>query len=102
MASYTELYGLISDSTLRNRITVAIYIEADTIRLEEPNSDANHANRLLWAKQAWLAPEKFTGPFLAAALAQNKTLTTAQITGASDAALQLAIKAVVNIFATGE
>jgi hypothetical protein len=100
VATYAELFDLGSNSALKNKVAVCILVAADTIRTEDGGT-ANHVNRLLWAKDAFLNPLKYVQPMWDAALAQNKSLSTAQISGASDANLQTAIDAVVNIFATG-
>lgn len=101
MATYAELYDLQANSALANKIAVALLIAAETVRNEVPGNFPNHANRLLWAKQVALDPQKYIRPFLNAALAQNASLTTGQITSATDSALQTAVNAVIDIFATG-
>lgn len=100
MATYAELYDLAQSSALKNKIAVAIVIAADTIRLEDVGV-TNHANRLIWAKDAFLNPVKYVDSMLNAALATNKALTVTAIQNATDAGLQTAIDAVVDIFATG-
>ena len=100
MAAYTELYDLFNDSALRNKVTVACLVAAETIRNEDGATE-NHANRLLWAKQAWQSPKSVGEQMLMATLAGNKDLTVQQITGASDAAIQTKVDAAVNVFADG-
>jgi len=100
MAAYTELYDLFNDSALRNKVTVACLVAAETIRNEDGATE-NHANRLLWAKQAWQSPKSVGEQMLMATLAGNKDLTVQQITGATDAAIQTKVDAAVNVFADG-
>lgn len=100
MATYSELYGLHNDSALRNRIAVAVVVAAEAIR-NESDQTTNHANRLVWAKEALADPKGKAEQMLWGALAQNSGLTVVQITGASDAALQTAVNNVVDLFATG-
>ena len=100
MATYPELFGLCSNSALRNRVMVGCVIAAEAVRMEAENV-ANHANRLVWAKAVFANPAPEADRMLWAVLAQNNQLTVAQITGASDAALQTAVNAAVNVFATG-
>lgn len=100
MATYTELYDLMNDTGLRNRVATACLVSAEAIRTEAANV-TNHANRLLWAKAAFNGPTAEATRMLPAILATNKAQTVAQITGATDAALQTAVNAAVDIFATG-
>lgn len=100
MATYSEIYDLQNEAALRNRMAVAVVIAADTIRAEPP-ATANHANRLLWAKAALANPHGEAVRVLWGVLAQNKALTVAQITGASDASLQTAVNNTIDLFATG-
>ncbi len=100
MATYTELFGLYSNSDLRNRVSVACIVAAETIRAEDPGI-VNHANRLLWAKQVFEQPGAAAEAMLMAVLAANKALTASQIVNATDAAIQTAVNNEVNVFATG-
>lgn len=100
MATYDELFGLQANDSLRNRIAVACIVAAEAIRTENANT-ANHANRLLWAKAVFANPQGEAQRMLWAVLAQNKTATVAQITGATDATIQTAVSAAVDVFATG-
>lgn len=100
MATYQELYDLGSNSALRNRIAVACLIAAEAIRNEAAGT-ANHAARLVWAKAVFSGPESVATAMLMAVLAQNAAATVAQITGATDATIQIAVGNAVNVFATG-
>lgn len=100
MATYNELFSLRANDDLRNRIAVACVVQAETIRTEDDGT-ANHANRLLWAKQVFADPIGEAARMLWAILAQNKALTVAQITAATDAQIQTAVGNAVNVFATG-
>lgn len=98
MATYLELYELTSNVQLRERLAVACVVAAEQIR-NEADTVGNHANRLAWAKRTFENPLAEAARMLPAILAQNKTATVAQITGADDAALQTAVDAAVNVFA---
>lgn len=100
MATYAELFELRGNSTLRNRVAVAMIIAAETIRGEDGGT-VNHANRLLWAKDVFEGGLSQAQDMLAAVLAANESATVAQITGATDAGIQANVDAVVDIFATG-
>lgn len=100
MASYAELYELASDGSLVAKVTTAVAVEADTIR-QEADTTANHANRLVWAARAFGDPPGMARRMIWAVLASNKAATKAQIVGATDASVQSAVSAAVNIFATG-
>lgn len=100
MATYSELFDLRSDANLRNRITTAVAIQADVIRLENVNT-ANHANRLIWAKEAFVNPEAVANKMMWGILAANKNITPDQTKGVTDASLQTAVANLVDVFATG-
>lgn len=96
MASYLELYNLSLNQTMIQRMTVAVAIEAEEIRNEDP-STPNHANRVAWAKRALSNPDGMARQLLLCALAQNSQLTVGQIEGAGDAALQIAVSGAVHL-----
>ena len=98
MATYTELFDLRVNSSLRNRIAVAVTIAARAVMLEAVDVP-NHANRYKWAATAFSNPEGQADRFLWAALAANATATVAQITGATDAMLLSAVTAAVDLIA---
>lgn len=92
MATYLELYGLGSNSDLRNKIAVAVAIKAkDYIALASPTAD-----QLKWSAKALASPNEVADDLLTYVLAANSGLTTAQITGATDAAIQTAVAAAVD------
>lgn len=99
MATYTELFDLKNDSTLRNRIASACAIQAEVIRNETPGV-TNHLNRLVWAKQAFANPERKAEEMMWALLAANAAQTTSAILAATDSAILAAVAAAVDIFAT--
>lgn len=100
MATYTELYEIANNNTLLDKITAAVAIQAEAVRVESDQT-ANHANRLIWARQAFSDPRAMAGSMTWPILAQNASLTRAQILAASDAAILSAVAAAVNVFATG-
>jgi hypothetical protein len=100
MATYLEIWGLFNDSTLNSKVGSACIIAADSIRTEA-GTVANHVNRLKWAKRVWADPVSIAAEMLKAVLAANNSLTLAQITGASDAAIQTAVNNAIDIFADG-
>jgi nicotinic acid phosphoribosyltransferase len=99
-SSYTELYGLWSNAEFRNRVAVACIVAADTIRTE-PTTTANHANRMLWAKTAFMSPSDLATRMVMAVVAQNKAISAAQILAATDSTMQTAVLNAVDVFATG-
>lgn len=100
MATYLELKGLFNDSDLNDRVQVACLIASKAIKDEDVGT-ANHANRLTWAKAAFANPTTAATGMLKVLLAENSSLTTAQIQGATDAAIQAAVNGAVNVFADG-
>lgn len=100
MATYDECLTVAQDANLQSRMRVACLVAAETIRTEG-TAVANHTNRLIWAKQAFQNPVGIAAPMVWAVVIQNRSFTAAQITGASDATLQTAVNAAVDVFATG-
>jgi len=98
MATYDELLLASEDPGLRKKVKVACVVASEAIRVENTGT-ANHAARLTWAKAVFANPEQEAARMLWAVLAQNKSATLAQITGASDATVQTAVDAAVNVFA---
>lgn len=98
MATYTELNTLPTDAALLARVKAAVAIAADGIR-QESTGVANNFQRKAWARDALKAPDVAANNIIWLVLAQNRAFTAAQITGGSDAALQAAVEAAVNIMA---
>jgi len=99
MATYAELLTAAEDDNLTKKARVAVIIAADVVRAESAGT-ANHAARLAWASRALQDPVTEGRRALWCALAQNSTLTLAQLTGASDAAVQTAVNAAIDLLAT--
>lgn len=99
MATYAELITASSNTTLKDKIRVAVAIAAEAVRTEV-GTTPNHAARLLWAKKVFGRPQDGAEEMLWAVLAQNQANTFAQITGATDAQVQTAVNAAVDVFAT--
>lgn len=100
MATLAEIWTLLDDPNLKQKISSACLIAAEAVRVEDPGT-ANHANRLEWAKGVFKNPVQAGQDFLRALLAANNTASLAQLTGASDATIQTAVNQAVNIFADG-
>lgn len=100
MATLAERFDLQNNSAFLNKITSAIAEQADVIRLENINTP-NHANRMLWAKQAFTNPEAVAKTMIWGIISANRTATSAQILGATDTAIVNAVAALVDVYATG-
>lgn len=100
MATYAELLTASGDTTLNQKMRVAVVVAAETIRAEL-DTVPNHANRLLWAKAVYADPVREAQRMIWSVLAQNKAATLAAITGASDATVQANVDNSVNLFANG-
>lgn len=98
MATYAELLILSENTTLQQKVRVACVIAAETVRTE-PSGTTNHALRLAWAKTVFADPEGVMKRMLWAVLAQNRAQTSAVIAAASDAGVQTAVDAAVDVFA---
>lgn len=100
MATYIELRQLFGNGDLLNRVEVGCIVAAHAIYAEAPET-ANHANRLVWAVQTMTQPRFAAEKMLMSLLAANKTAAVGTISGASDATIQSAVDAAINLFATG-
>lgn len=98
MATYTELNTLSTDAALLARVKAAVAISADTIR-QESSAAPNNLQRKAWAREALKAPDVAANNIIWLVLAQNRSFTASQISGGSDASLQTAVDAAVNIMA---
>ncbi len=99
MASYTELYALQSDNDdLLHKVAVATWVAAEVVRAEDI-ATVNHANRVAWAGSVLNGGQSHARQMLRAVLAANAGLTVAQITGASDAAIQTKVNDAIDLVA---
>ena len=98
MATYTDLFQIANDGdAFQKRVAVACVVAADTIRLEDP-ATAQHAERLAWAAAVLREPMAEAARMVWGVVAQNKSATAGQITGATDAQIQTAVDSCVNLF----
>ncbi len=100
MATYEELYDLRTDSSLKNKVTMACVISAESV-MNELATVPNHANRLLWAKAVFANPAGEADRMYMAILAANSGLTVSQIQGATDSAIQTNVNDHIDLFADG-
>jgi hypothetical protein len=98
MATYQELLDASSDPTLNVKLRVAVVIAAEVVRTENP-ATTNHANRLKWAFNVFANPDGEARRMMWAVLAQNAAVPLATILAASDATVQTAVNAAVDVFA---
>lgn len=92
MATYSELFAIQNDATLRNKIQVAVTIKAQSLLdLASPT-----ANQVSWASNALKDPVTTMTRIMPYVLAANKSATQSQITSASDSAVQTNVDAVVD------
>lgn len=90
MATYQELYSLFTDSSLRNRVAVAVMKEAQTLLDGTPTAaDIN------WAAAVLSDPTSEARKAFFYVLATNSALTVETIQGATDAALQTQVAAAI-------
>ena len=97
MATYAELLTASENDTLKNKVRVACVISAEKVRTELATV-TNHAARVVWAKAVYASPGETAQRMLWAVLAQNQASTLAQIIGATDAQVQTAADAAVDVF----
>lgn len=100
MATYSELLQAAESETLRNKVRVACVLAAEAIRTE-PSNTQNKANRLKWARSVWSNPSADMQAMVWAVLAQNAAQPLASIVNATDAQVQAAVNAAVDVLAQG-
>jgi len=84
MADYKDLRAKFNDTALRNRVEVAIIVEAQGLAIKAGAT----AEETTWAGRALGSPRREAEKALMFVLAANKDVTISQIDGADDAALQ--------------
>lgn len=92
MATYQELRGLFTDSDLFEKMEVAIIISANNLIATSPT-----INDKAWAAHVFTSPGTEAGKALMAIIAENATLSTAQILAATDSTIQTKIDAITPI-----
>jgi hypothetical protein len=100
MATYAELLQASANDVLNAKIRVGVFIGAEAVRTEAP-ATTNHANRMKWAKAVFSDPDEAAKKMIWAVLAQNQAQTLAVILNATDAQVQVAINAAIDVFADG-
>jgi hypothetical protein len=95
---YENIYNLHANSNLRNRVTVAIAKASQDI-LAEAGTVPNHAERLTWAKTVMHDPADEATKMMWGVLG-NATIRAKGET-ATDAEVQAAVDAILNVFAVG-
>ena len=90
MAIYTELYSLISNDGLRNKVRVATVIAAQTLLSGTPTADETD-----WAASVLQNVKGESDKAFISVLAVNKGATQAAIAAATDAAIQTNVDAIV-------
>jgi hypothetical protein len=99
MATYTELLFANEDPDLKLKIKVACVVAAEQVRTEA-TSVTNHASRVVWAKKVFENPDAESSRMTWAVLAQNRASSLASILSATDSAVQTAVDAAINVFAS--
>jgi hypothetical protein len=98
-AALTDLFTLLNDPILNQKVAAACIKTAVSIAFEDPGT-ANHANRLAWAKGALANPTGTANEvvrYVIAALAGNDLAT---IQASADATIQSNVDASVTVFAS--
>ena len=98
MATYSELRNLANDSTLRNRVYMALLVAAEEQLTASP---APSDEIIAFAQQIARAPDRLADDVLGLVLAANKDATVAQINAVSDATIQSNVDSVLAALAKG-
>lgn len=108
MATYAELFDLLSNSALRNKIEMAV---AEAARIIQSGEDTGApfsqtapfpAQRRTWARRVIGNERAEAERFLHLILMKNKGAATGAILGASDSAVQSNVNDLVDLIAEGE
>ena len=98
MATYLELSSLSNDSDLRNKVAVALAIEAQAILI----SASPTAAQASWASRVLRNPLTEARSAINAVLAANSSATVAQIQAATDTAIQSNVSDIVDVLILAE
>ena len=99
MATYTELFTLASDATLKQKVQVAMFVTALEIIAEDPKTVPFNEERRRWATRVLRDADTNSRDMLQAVLADNRAATVAQINAATDDAIKTSVGKMVNLFA---
>ncbi len=97
MATYSDLFNIISDSQLRNKVAVAVIKKAQTLL----DGTTPTPNEVVWASNAISNPNRQAEKILAYVLAANSGSTVTAIKSASDSAIQSNVNDAVDALITG-
>lgn len=97
MADYKDLFNLLKEPELRNKVKVAIAIKAQTLLDGVTPSVAEVA----WADDALKSLKVKADEIMNYVIAANSDKTIVQITGAGDAAIQTNVDAAVDVIISG-
>lgn len=96
MATYLELHALVNAGgqpakDLLQKIEVALTVKAAAFLSGTPT-----ANQAAWARDCLVNPQSYALPAMRALVAQNNTLTTAQILSVTQETLQTAVNTLID------
>lgn len=97
MATYQELFDLRSHDALRMKICVAVAKKAQSLL----DGGTPTQGQVAWASAAIADPMSKAAALMNYVLAKNSSATVAQITGATDAAIQANVDSAVNAIIGG-
>ena len=97
MATYEELFDLKNDNDLQHKLYIAVTKKAQTL-LDVATPSVND---VAWASDALTNPNAMVSKILPYVLAANSDLTTGQITGATDSAIQTNVNKAVDALIAG-
>lgn len=100
MATYQELFDLRRNQKILDKMTVAMFVAAETI-FTEVSTTNNHVNRIIWAREASIKPGQMARVFIGTVLAANKSATVTNIIEAADVVIQINVDDAVDDFADG-
>ncbi len=105
MATYTELRTIFNNTSLLNKVTVAVGVAAEIINTNQDTDPpwdqdpSSHGFRVVWASMAYARPQVIAREVLWAIIVKNRSASLDQILEASDSAIQSNTNEVVDLFA---
>lgn len=92
-----EMYGLMHNETFLIRVTMAVLVACDKIRLE-PQNTPSHAQRLAWAKATLINPRAAGEAMTRALVVSYRAKSVAEATEVLDDVLQEEVEGLINQF----
>ena len=98
MSTYLELLAATEDEAFNNKVRFSVLVAINKVQTE-PEATVNHANRMVWAKEAIANPDPITARVVRLILAEDKGIAVATILAYTDANIQAKANAAIDLLA---